>query len=96
MRERRASDASRLLHALSTSASVSPGGGAYSRRPYVRSFVCTFPKSVATSCFSTTHRRFVVCLYALKSADCCLASVYVPVKSLPAQLVWISESAERS
>lgn len=27
---------------------LNPGGGIYSRSPYVRSFVCTLPKSVAT------------------------------------------------
>ena len=40
----------------------SPGGGTYSLSPYVFNFVWTFPKSVATSCRSTTHARLSVCL----------------------------------
>jgi hypothetical protein len=58
----RASEASKAFHASSRSDNDRPDGGTYSRRPYVLSFVCTFPKSVATSCRSVTHERFVVCL----------------------------------
>lgn len=61
-RDLRASDANKTFHASSKSDGASPGGGTYSRRPYVRNLVCTFPKRVATSCLSITQERFVVCL----------------------------------
>ena len=44
-------------------ASDRPGGGTYSRRPYVRSLVWTLLNNVDTSCFSVTHCLLVVCLY---------------------------------
>ena len=73
--------------------SVSPGGGTYSLNPYVLSFVWILPKRVVRSCRSVTQIRFVVCLYVVKSEDCPLASVYVPVNLLAVHCSWTSVSA---
>lgn len=89
-----ASDSSSLFQASSRSDRERPGAGTYSWRPYVRSLVCTSPKSVVASCFSVTHVLFVVCLYDVKSVEKPFASVYDPVKAVADHLAWISDIAE--